>query len=204
MKTPIYILHHSPAKERKSELLNTINFLNLDYPIEWVENFLPEEVLNLGKSFNISIPEMSLSLKHQFVLLEQVKENLDKVIILEDDADLLSVENLQKFLESSLLEFSENNGDILWIGGTHDMNVPHEIKKLDKIVYFSRNFKSRCAHAYIISLKAARIVLENYHYNLPADHLFNEIIDTHQLNSGWTSTYITQKSLEKKMKSLLR
>jgi hypothetical protein len=204
MKTPIYILHHSPAKERKIELLNTINFLKLDCPIKWVENFLPEEILTLRKNFSISIPEMSLSLKHQFVLLEQVKENLDKVIILEDDADLLSVENLEKFLENCFVEFSENNGDILWIGGTHDMNVPNEIKKPGKIAYFSKNFKSRCAHAYIISLNAARAALEHYHYNLPADHLFNEIIDTYELNSGWTSTYITQKSLEKKVKSLLR
>jgi|688.fasta_scaffold03604_11 hypothetical protein len=204
MKTPIYILHHSPANERKVELLNTINLLKLDYPVNWVENFLPEEVSTLGKDFNISIPEMSLSLKHEFVLLDQVKKNLDKVIILEDDADLLSVQNLQEFLENCLLEFSENNGDILWIGGTHDMNVPNEIKKSDKVAYFSKNFKSRCAHAYIMSLKAARAAIEHYHYNLPADHLFNEIIDTCELNSGWTSTYITQKSLEKKIKSLLR
>jgi len=183
-------------KYRKTFLLDFFDKNKLTFPIHWEERFLPEEILNTSKNFNISLKEMSLSLKHENTLINQLEQNIETIIIFEDDIDVNSIDNLQEYLNKCFSEFKENKADILWLGGTKLLDVPSSMIENGKYCYFSSKFTSRCTHAYMISLKAANIVLKNYHYNLPVDHLYNEIIKKTNLISGWTSPFLSQKTVD--------
>lgn len=207
--TQIFILHHTPAHKRKEILLKDIKALNIQFPIEWVEGFLPDELTldpqTTLKEANIKGPTcivtkktLSVVLKHKFAVEQQIKNNIQNAIIFEDDVDLFSVPNLNLFLQKSIEELNNEKKDMLWIGGTKNYEVPQELIQKEKIAYFSENYASRLGHAYILSLRAAFIVYENLDIlsqHLHIDHLYNEIIIFKRLiTSGWTAPYITQKT----------
>lgn len=200
----IFILHHTPAVERKNTLLADIGAVNLPYSIEWIEGFLPEEIEGISASIRIS--ELSLSLKHQYVLQQIIQNEIQYGIIFEDDVDLQSVPKIQEFLEQSIDDLQAKTGDILWIGDVWvgKYSIPIEKKIPTEISFFSDNCFSRCTHAYIISQQGAKLVLDNYHYNQPIDHLYNEIIANKIIISGWTEPGLLQKSAEGKLPSLIQ
>ena len=197
MSAKIFILHHTPAIARKIELQNDLNKISLLYPVEWVEKFLPSEI---DADFNYSVKpsELSLSLKHQYTLQQIVQNNIQYGIIFEDDVDLQSVPELQKFLEQSIVELEAEQGDVLWIGDAWvgKYIIPPNQKVKGKISHFSNNCYSRCTHAYIISQRGAKLILDNYNYNQPVDHLFNENISSKKILPGWTEPGLIQKSAE--------
>jgi hypothetical protein len=111
---------------------------------------------------------------------------------------------LNLFINQCLKDIQHNNGDLLWIGGTRDLQVPFDMLQNNRISYFSENFLSRCTHGYILNLKSAEKVLERYNYNFPVDHLFNQIILQNKLVSGWTAPFLTQKTVEGESRSYIR
>jgi len=203
MNTKIFLLHHLPAVERKINLIKDLNELSIKYPIEWVESFLPEDIYNKYQH-SITLNELSLSLKHQYAISQQVKHNIENIIVLEDDISLKSVMEFNLFIDQCLKDIEYNNGDLLWIGGTRDLQVPSNMLQDNCISYFSENFLSRCTHGYILNLKSAEKLLEKYNYNFPVDHLFNQIIIQNKLVSGWTNPFLTQKTVEGECRSYIR
>lgn len=202
----IFILHHLPATDRKIKLQEDIKLLGSIYPIEWVEKFLPEDIdTNISWNKEIKIGNLSLLLKHQYVLEQIVAQNLSYGIVFEDDVDLMSVNNLQNFLEQSLSEINENQGDALWIGDVWvgKYTIPESVKQVNKISYFSDDCWTRCTHAYIISLNGAKIMLEEYNYELAIDHLFNHVKRKKSLKVGWTDPGLIQFSAEGKWPTVI-
>lgn len=198
MNINIFILHHTPAKERKRTLLNNIESIKIDYPVDWIEAFLPNEIQNFNKG-NISYSELSLLLKHKLVWEQTIQNELNYSIVFEDDVNLLSVENLNNFLRKGVEELHAKAGDLLWIGNIKKWNmyhIPEHEKNINNFAYFNKECFSRCTHAYIISQKAAQIMLDNVHYNLPVDHLYNDIIQKKNLISGWSEPFLTQYTAE--------
>lgn len=196
-KIKVFILHHIPAKDRKIKLQGDLNKINLKYPVEWVEQFLPSEV-DSNINYSIKINELSLSLKHQYALQQIVENNITYGIIFEDDIDLNCIPSIQEFLEQSIFELGTSQGDILWIGDAWvgKYVIPSNKKESHKLSYFCYNCCSRCTHAYIVTKRGAKLVLDNYHYNQPVDHFFNEIISSKKILPGWTEPGLTQKSAE--------
>jgi hypothetical protein len=204
MNTKIFLLHHLPVKERKEKLLEDLAAVNLQYPVVWVENFLPEDIKDVYQ-FRVNIANASLNLKHRYVHEYIINNNIDYGIVLEDDIDLLSVHSLQLFLEKCIEEIKQHEGDILWIGGTNELQAPQQFKIPGTLSVFYEGLDSRCTHGYIITPKAAKIVFDNFHLNLPIDHLFNEVIrNNKQIKSGWTDPFLRQKTVEGKWPSLLK
>jgi hypothetical protein len=197
MNTQIFILHHTPAISRKQNIQHDLNAVNLPYPIVWIEKFLPHEI-DTDINYTIRQSELSLSLKHQYALQQIVQSNIQYGIIFEDDIDLRSIPNIQKFIEQSIIELEYTWGDILWIGDVWvgKYIIPQDKKNKNKISYFSNSCYSRCTHAYIITQRGAKLVLDNYHYNLPIDHLYNEIITNKVILPGWTEPGLIQKTAE--------
>lgn len=202
-KTKIFILHHTPAAERKNTLSADIDAVSLSYSIEWVEAFLPDEIKCISASIKCS--ELSLSLKHQYALQQIIQNEIQYGVIFEDDVDLQSVPKIQEFLEQSINELEAKKGDILWIGDvwTGKYAIPAEKKVAGEISYFSTESYSRCTHAYIISQHGAKLVLDDFHFNRPVDHLYNEIIEKRALVSGWTEPGLIQKTAEGIWSSLI-
>jgi hypothetical protein len=200
----IFILHHTPAVDRKVFLQKDLNFVNLPYQLEWVESFLPSEIDSNVVS-NIKRSELSLSLKHKYALEQIVQNNIEYGIVFEDDVNLQSVSNIHQFIEQGITELEAESGDILWIGDVWvgKYVIPDNKKILNKISYFASDCLTRCTHAYIISQQGAKLALNNYHYKHPVDHLYNEIISKKILVSGWTIPGLLQKSAEGLLSTLI-
>lgn len=200
----IFLLHHLPSEDRKKQILKDLECSNIIYDIIWVEDFLPENIVGKYQHL-ITVNELSLSLKHKWAIEYQIQNNIDFSIIFEDDIDLKSIKNIDVFIKKCIEEMIISKYSILWIGGTNELRVPNEYLVDNKITYHNKNFLSRCTHGYILNKSDAIKILKKYHFNLPVDHLFNEIIkNDDSIKSAWSEPFLRQKTVEGLLKSTIR
>lgn len=189
----IFVCHHKPLKQRKLYLeqffqKNSIN-------VEWVEDYLPNEIEYEYKRVvsRLDDSEISIYLKHQYCFEQQVKNNFKYILILEDDVDLPN--NFLHYLENCMNEFIsyEPELDGLMLGtccGLISKNITN-----NKLVYYEDNQMTRCAHAMIFCLDASKKIVKNLRIiNYPIDHKLNSIIKSENLKIGWAEPSIKQKS----------
>jgi len=129
-------------------------------------------------------------LKTKFVYDLQFKNNHENVLIFEDDIIIPDYFNFNIFLEKCLKEFKETNGDIFFMGGTRDFIVSNH--QPTTLLYYNDNYFSRGTHAYVINIKCIEKVKQYISFNLPLDHLLNNIIKNNKLKCGWTHPYLEQ------------
>lgn len=187
---PTFILHHRPLAYRKEALLLDLSETKFPFKTTWVEGFKPETVYS---NQVINPGETSLSFKHYHVLNRQIEDNLDYVLYMEDDIDLRSIANVAEFLTQCLREMRDTGGELCWVGGTRELEI-REPKIEGKCVYYHESYTTRCTHAFIVSLDAAKKIVDNYHFHNQVDIMLNGLIQTLPIKSGWTSPFLYQKS----------
>jgi GR25 family glycosyltransferase involved in LPS biosynthesis len=185
IKDKIFCCHHPALKERKETLVPIFNELEMD--VAWVEGHPPGE-LKLIKGFK-NVGEISLSLKHEEIFSYQIKNNLERVLILEDDAAINK--DFPSLYSRCIKEFDNLNGDIMFIGECCGIK-PHGINS-DQYVYHHPSYMSRCTHCYVSRLSAAKIIhAECLKMNQPIDFKLNEIIRSKKLKSCYTFPSVHQ------------
>ncbi len=215
----IFVCHHSPLTHRKEYLINF--FLSKNIEVDWVESFSPEEIVesydevigtkdliinpnvpsvqqnqytlyeNAGK--RVSIPELSLYLKHQYCFEQQIKNEYETIVILEDD--IMLPDNFEEYLSVCCAEFDNHNPklDCVMLGSCFGFTSPY-IKE-NRLVHYGENQLTRCTHAMMFSLDAAKKIIQNlYPINCPIDFKLNEIIIKENLKVGWTEPSLQQAS----------
>ena len=189
----IFVCHHRPLAGRKKELQKFFIKNNID--VEWVESYLPNEIGDeyqrvVGK---INDSEISIYLKHEHCLKEQVKNNFDYALILEDDVDL--PDNFNDYLRNCMNEFVSYQPklDGLMLGSC--CGIRSDDITDDKLIYYKEGQLTRCAHAMVFTLNAAKQIIKNLNIiNYPVDHKLNYIIKKENLKIGWLEPAIKQKS----------
>jgi GR25 family glycosyltransferase involved in LPS biosynthesis len=209
----IFVCHHKPLLDRKDRLDTIFKKINLE--VEWIENFLPEDIdyvkevgnpviekdceyaiqqnkyiyyENVGKK--VSMSELSLYLKHKYCYLEQIKNNYENILILEDDVNV----NLDfiDYMNNNMLEFLDKKPDILVLGTAFGF-IPVNFN--GKYIHINDNQLTRCTHAQVINRKCVeKIVKHLYPINLPIDFKLNEIIILERLKIAWSEPGLTQFS----------
>jgi GR25 family glycosyltransferase involved in LPS biosynthesis len=215
----IFVCHHSPLTHRKEYLINFFSSKNIE--VEWVENFSPEEIVetydevigtkdliinpnvpgvqqnqytlyeNAGK--RVSIPELSLYLKHQYCFEQQIENEYEKIVILEDD--IMLPDNFEEYLNVCCEEFDNYNPklDCVMLGSCFGFTSPY-IKE-NRLIHYGENQLTRCTHAMMFSLDATKKIIQNlYPINWPIDFKLNEIIIKENLKVGWTEPSLQQAS----------
>jgi len=215
----IFVCHHSPLTHRKEYLINFFSSKNIE--VEWVENFSPEEIVetydeligtkdlfinpnvpgvqqnqytlyeNAGK--RVSIPELSLYLKHQYCFEQQIENEYETIVILEDD--IMLPDNFEEYLNVCCEEFDNYNPklDCVMLGSCFGFTSPY-IKE-NRLVHYGENQLTRCTHAMMFSLDATKKIMQNlYPINWPIDFKLNEIIIKENLKVGWTEPSLQQAS----------
>jgi GR25 family glycosyltransferase involved in LPS biosynthesis len=203
-----YCLHHLPAIDRKIYLSNMFKKQSIE--INWIEDFLPdcEKVKNQEKVFSqhaanghyLNDAEISCFFKHAHAI-EKIAHSNDIGVIFEDDIENPDFD-LKIFCES-ISQYSKDNC-IIFIGSYTGADlIPQNQKNYE--IYFSKNFKSRCAHAYMLNSNVAKNILQELNkIILPFDWQLNHIIEKLNLNVGWTAPHINQRTEKGKLQSLLR
>ena len=216
----IYICHHLPLIKRKLILENELK--KFRGKIEWVDKFLPDQIvdsyeklinlknLNIDPTLpgidqnqylyhknagrKISISEYSLYLKMKYCFEDQIKKQRKTIIILEDD--ILLDKNIENYLNICAFEFTKHYPklDCLMIGTA--FNFKSKYFKKNKIIHYGNNQLTRCTHAMMFSLEAAKKIYKNLErVNWPIDYKLNEIIIQESLKVAWAEPGLFQSSI---------
>jgi GR25 family glycosyltransferase involved in LPS biosynthesis len=185
-----YICHWSKLTDRKSWLINHLTESNIDN-YQWVEDY-DKETWNIDdikkeyplvfdpnpKGRNLKYSEISLLLKHTWILKDAYKNGYDSVLILEDDV-VLDIDFTNKFNEFK--NQLPPNWDLCWVGSCCNLHV-----KTTEGINVYQAIGSRCTHAYIVSKHCINKIINDIKYaNDGADWYYNNLISEYNLNNYW-------------------
>jgi hypothetical protein len=194
-----YCLHHPDLLDRKVYLDKI--FLDSDiYPI-WICGYHPSSLTLPKDSSFKNINEYSLYRKQQHAIEEQIKHKIEYIVVLEDD--VLLPDNFKNYVQICLHEFIDVKGDILFLGKC--CNISARDIKQDKHVYYAPDYRSRCAHCYMLTLDAAKNIYPHLLSNQCAyDFKLNQVIDIEKLRVCYAEPGILQATEEKQIPSSLQ
>ena len=201
----VYLTHWSKLIDRK-EFLNTHLSLNNIDNIEWVElydkeNWNKEDIIKeYPNIFGLNPPrfnytngrylnesEISLALKHCWIIKDAFNKNYESILILEDDVVL--VENFTEKFNSYKNQLPEN-WDSCFIGTCCDL---HAQLVNGRNVYKTNG--SRCTHAYILSRNGiSKLINEINTINDCIDWYYNLVIHKLQLENYWFEPSIANQN----------
>jgi GR25 family glycosyltransferase involved in LPS biosynthesis len=195
----IYICHYSKLEDRKQTLTNHL-LQNKIFDYEWVELFdintwdieniklKYPNIFNLNPKGNfLKKTEISLLLKHAWIIEKIYENNYLNTLILEDDVILE-----ENFVEKFNLYISNlpPDWDMCWIGsccGLHAKNTNNSF------IYEADG--SRCTHAYIISYNCVLKIKDDLkNANDAIDWFYNFLIQSKKLKNYWVEPPLAYQS----------
>lgn len=190
----IYVCHYTKLVERVDILNTELSKYSLE--VDWITQYDKEDIniqetkskmINIDKPLglggihdqrNLRMSELSLILKHNHAFEDIIKNNYKYALILEDDV-VFSDNFVNKF--NKMISF-DNDFDLIWIGTCCDLKSDNILS--DKYIYEQKG--SRCTHAYIISNKCAKKMIDFLKFNnYPMDFAFNRAILEYNLKNYW-------------------
>ena len=105
----------------------------------------------IEKDYKIGKGMLGCKLSHIKCIQMGIKNNLDKILILEDDFQFINNVN---YWFNKIKSYIKSDWDILYLGGRHK-KWPIEINK-----YLVRSLRTYCAYAYIINSKCYKDLLD--------------------------------------------
>ena len=176
-----YVCHHTPLKDRRQYLTTELGRHGIEP--HWVTGFMPNDITFPEKHRFISKAEMSIFLKHVYCYQDQINNSVEYATIFEDD---VSIEKTFRINERNFMrEFIQLNGDIMFVGECCNIKPANIIQ--GRYVYHEPSYRTRCAHYYIVSLKAANLIMQKIKDNpITIDHFLDEIIESRNLRSCYT------------------
>ena len=205
-----FILNHPPLIERKEVITGSLKRESVDYKI--VDKFVPgtfdyESITNTNYNEHRDIPihqlngfsylnnpnkvgqsSISLILKHMECWKEQIELGLDYVVILEDDCEIPF--GFKDYIQSIESEFVKSDYDLVMVGTFIGFESP-DIS--DNILKYHKDQKTRCTHCYIISIDAAKKMIDGFkNLNNSIDFKMNEVIQINNLKVAWVEPGLKQ------------
>jgi glycosyl transferase family 25 len=204
----IYVLHYYLLTERRIHLESEIDRHKFT-DVEWIINYSNDEYTkDKLKYFTPTLPPKihALSLMHFNVYRSMINNNIQNALIFEDDVILC--DDFQAKLDKYMTQLP-NGWDFVFIGDGCKLHI----KKTEANKYIYPHHLSRCTDSYLISLKAAKSiinyvdqVMQGYKpiIHTAIDHWMNFIFKELNMSVYWAEpTLITQGSQNGKFKSEL-
>lgn len=186
----IYMTHWTRLSDRKKFLTSYLpeNAIN---EIEWVElydkeNWIKEDILKeypnifglnpKGRYLNDS--EISLALKHCWLIKDAFENKYDSILVLEDDVVFAQnfVENFNNYKQQL-----PNDWDSCFIGTCCNLHA----RTIENLNVYKTN-SSRCTHAYILSRKGIeKLITDIDSINECIDWYYNLVIEKLSLQNYW-------------------
>ena len=177
-----YVLHCKKLPERKPLLQSVLPELGIH--AEWVEDFDAEDIswldlIRFCRARRLTRQEISIFLKHRYVINDMVKRGCNTAFVLEDDAIFTD-----EFRRRAIEYFAAvpNDYDIIFFGegannhGTEFVNP-----------FFCRADSSRSASGYLVTLNGCkRLRPELNRIDRPIDLRLNMAIRKHRLAAYWS------------------
>ena len=195
----VYVTHWNKLVDRKKLLSDQFISQGIDN-VSWVENFDKDNWdINEVKSqfpfiFEKNVQgrylrhsEISLALKHCWIMMDGIENNYDSILIFEDDVILAKsfVESFNKF-KNQLPE----NWDICFVGSCSNLHC----RTVEGLNVYRVN-QSRCCHAYMLSKSGLEKMKPHLNIiNEAIDWYFNYKFREMNLNVFWFEPSLAEQS----------
>ena len=195
----IYICHWKKLTERKSNLIAHFSEIGIK-KYQWVEKYDKdswniEEIQKkyplifdnnpLGRKLKWS--EISLTLKHSWIIEDSFEKGYDDVLVFEDDVILHP--NFIEYFNFFKTQIPKD-WDIVWIGSCCNLHALYIEGK-----YFYKADGSRCTHAFMLSKSCVnKIVNEVSNINDGSDFYYNFLIKKYNLNNYWMEPVLSYQN----------
>jgi len=196
----IFVAHYKKLVDRKEYITNQLVGHGIDINwVEWVTDYDTDEwdveliqqehpYLFDGSGIHCNIirntlnmPEVSLNLKHRYIMSSVVENEIPDALVFEDDC-ILQDNFIERF--NTYKRQLPDDWDLIFIGGDNQVseNIVGGVN-----VYERKGFhSSRGTFCYFISLGGARKMNEMMQkINDPTDWYFNHMIETRKINNYW-------------------
>jgi GR25 family glycosyltransferase involved in LPS biosynthesis len=198
-----YMCHYSKLTDRKKYVENVVSKYNID--LHWIYEYdkeqLDEKELSekfpylfsdryYGNGVKLSLPNISLAMKHYSVFLDVIKNDYKNVVVFEDD--IVLVDDFDIKLKKYINQLPENY-DLLWIGVCCNLHIPQTNPDIN--VYNNNIQGSRCTHAYVISNEACKKMIDFFsNIYQPIDWFFNAAIYNLSMNNYWAEPALSTQN----------
>jgi hypothetical protein len=204
------MIHYTPLKERRK--IMTQFLANHDLTVDWVTGFDKEDITgDQRKCFHsewkpaeykrarkaqrhpspyptLKWSQISVVTKHHSALYDMHRNGYNLSLILEDDVMLHAGFNEHM---ATLIKEAPRDFDVLMVGGCFNMhgNRP-KFKAVEVSKHFYKKTEARCAHAYAVTLRAARLLLDSVPLTQPIDFQITAAMKETDLNSYWVEPFL--------------
>ena len=186
-----YVINLKRREDRLEKFKNTcpLDDINVFYGFDG-----KNDIHEYTKKLEIRNGEKGCFISHLLIYEEIIKNNENYVLIFEDDA--LFTENFIEKYNNVINDMKNTEIDILYIGGRFTKNFELLDGYFNKFtnniykhnIYIGRwfnNYHDRTTHAYIISNKCAKLLVETFHnvniINIPIDNWLLKIITENKI-----------------------
>jgi glycosyl transferase family 25 len=205
MDLPVYVVHYTPLKERRTHMEDELKKYNINakYITDYDRENLTEEDLNKFAKKNdkycIKMSEISLARKQIAIYEEILEKDYDAGVIFEDDVCLFD-----DFLAKFMIYYYDlpDDWDVFFFGSGWNLHVPEKIvKESNKNVFLKTNNgvgnwsvevyrdgwpicggSTRCLDSYVIRNSAVKRIMEEinktkigYAFDLFLNQLFRKL-----------------------------
>lgn len=210
MDIPYFVVHYTKNKDRKERLEKEFQKYGISF-VKWMtendrENMQSNEHLYVPSKKPINKGQISLTLKHYFALKNIIENEIPIAVIMEDN--ITFKDNIKNKVEQYLKEASDRKleWDIIFEGDTHYLKYKEGKVSKDKLLYKKSNIKTdqcqgstRCSNFYIINLKAAKLLYNNFTpFNNVCDHWSNHLFRKLNFNVWWVEPPIVHRIMTHK------
>jgi hypothetical protein len=187
----VYICHYKKLKDRKDELKNHLEdnkifdyeFVELFDKDEWDKEEIRKQYPNVfevtDENRYLNDSEVSLTLKHSWIIQDAHSKEYESSLVLEDDV-LLCYDFLDNF--NNYKSQLPDDWDIAWVGSCYNLHADYD----GKTNVYKTNHGSRCTHAFAISKQfCQKVVNEVKNVNDASDFFYNKLVKNFNLNNYW-------------------
>jgi len=158
----IFLCHSLDLSERRKFQENQLE-VKFGFKVEWITAFPSKHLTN---TTGLKSSELSLALKHMTILQYIVDENIQRSLVLEDDA-VLDDHFIEKF--NLYIKQVPKDADFITLEDGSNFSLP----KISENVHQGYDCHYTCG--FVITLNCAKQILNEWETNLikPSDHMYN-------------------------------
>lgn len=199
----VYICHWNKLIERKHHIIQQLEINNIknysfvelydkeDWNKEKIEKEYPRVFgkTNRDKRY-LKLSEISLLLKHCWIIKDTYEKQYNSIMILEDD--VIFCNNFTYYFNNFKKQLPDT-WDCCWVGSCCGLHAPNATNSCN--IYPSMT--SRCCHCYIINKSGInKLIDEIKNIDTGIDWYYNDVIPRLKLNAFWFEPSLAEQSTE--------
>ena len=185
---PVVVIDNNNFLDIKDEYNMNVKFFNkIKIDNDTYNKYLDKGLISNDR-YKLRLEQVSSWMSHLHIWKEMIKDNVDKILVLEDTCKF--VNDFNKSYNEILTKSKSIGYDILYIGYSG-------IKAVDKNLFLIENGYPRLTSSYIISLEGAKKLVNKLGMiDYPFDELLGKMVNDKEINGYRSSRLLTYQKFQ--------